>query len=115
MMEAPWTEEKVLAVDALWLREESAEVASLVLRHLLGFTTSLDFAALCITHRSTNRAEFLGTMLPQGLGDTRILLQAFVPDVYSAFTEGPLGASAFFAQTAALATITPEFDVSGAE
>src|SRR4051812_42367945 len=38
IMEAPWTEEKVLAVDALWLREESAEVAELLLRHLFTFT-----------------------------------------------------------------------------
>jgi hypothetical protein len=115
MMEAPWIEEKVLAVDGLWLREESGEVAELVLRHLLTFARRLDFGALCIAPRSTNRAEFLGSMLPQGLGGTRILLQAYVPGVYSAFTSGPLGSSAFFSETAALATITPGFDVSGAE
>jgi hypothetical protein len=115
MLEAPWIEEKVLAVDGLWLREESAEVAELVLRHLLTFATRLDFAAVCIAPRSTNRAEFLGPMLPQGLGSTRILLQAHVPGVYSAFTDGPLGSSAFFSDAAVLTTITPEFDVSGAE
>jgi hypothetical protein len=115
MMEAPWIEEKVLAVDGLWLREESAEVAEMVLRHLLTFSRRLDFAAVCIAPRSTNRAEFLGSMLPQGLGGTRILLQAHFPGVYSAFTDGPLGSSAFFSDTAALATITPELDVSGAE
>jgi hypothetical protein len=115
MMEAPWIEEKVLAVDGLWLRDESPAVAQLVLSHLLTFTQRLDFAALCLTARSTNRPEFLASLLPQGLGDTRILLQAHVPGVYSAFTDGPLETSAFFAHTAALATITPEIDVAGAE
>lgn len=115
MMEAPWIEEKVLTVDGLWLREESAEVAELVLRYLLAFARRLDFAAVCIAPRSTNRAEFLGSIMPQGLGGTRILLQAHVPGVYSAFTDGPLGSSAFFSDTAAIATVTPEFDVSGAE
>lgn len=115
MMEAPWIEEQVLAVDGLWLREESAEVAELVLRHLLAFARQLDFAAVCIAPRSTNRAEFLGSILPQGLGGTRILLQAYVSGVYSAFADEPLGSSAFFSDVAAIATITPEFDVSGAE
>src|SRR4051794_24349981 len=64
MMEAPWIEEKVLAVDGLWLREESTDVAELVLRHLLNFSRRLDFAAVCIAPRSTNRAEFLGSTLP---------------------------------------------------
>ena len=115
MMEAPWIEEKVLVVDGLWLREESAAVVELVLQHLLTFTTRLDFAALCIGERSTNRSAFVGSMLPQGLGGSRLLLQAHVTGVYSAFTEGPLESSAFFAEMAALSTITPEFDVSGAE
>jgi hypothetical protein len=115
MMEAPWIEEKVLAVDGLWLREESAAVVELLLGHLLTFTQRLDFAALCIGERSTNRPQFLGSLLPQGLASNHILLQAHVTGVYSAFTEDPLEASAFFADAAAIATITPELDDSGVE
>lgn len=115
MMEAPWIEEVVAAVDGLWLREESAAVVELVLHHLLTFTERLDFAALCIGERSTNRPEFLGSLLPQGLASNRILLQAFLTGVYSAFTEGPLESSAFFADVAALSTIAPDVDISGAE
>lgn len=115
MMEAPWIEEKMLAVDGLWLREGSADVGGLVLRYLLKFARQLDFAGVCIAPRSTNRAEFLDSLLRQGNGASRILLQACIPGVYSAFTDGPLGSSAFFTAAAVIPTVTPKFDVSGAE
>ncbi len=108
----------VLAVEAIWFREENLEDQLWIWADLISYAEKLKFEAVCVAERSVNtptaleRFEKCGTFGKElgkkyGVEKGRPLLQGTSPGLYSAFSEDVQTGSAFFAPCIVVAPLVP--------
>jgi len=100
---APMIESIVLAVEAMWFRDEQLEDQLWIWADIASYAQRLEFAAVCVAEKSVNTLSALERLAQQGgFGKYAVqrgepLLQGTVEGLYSAFSKGALTGSAFFA------------------
>jgi hypothetical protein len=108
---APMIESMVLAVEAMWFRDEELEDQLWIWADLAAYAQKLEFAALCVTEKSTNTPAALRSLVQSGeLGryavqTARPMLQGTAPGLYSTFSEAAQSGSAFFAPCIVIAPL----------
>ena len=117
--EAPMLERLVMAVEAMWFADDRLDAQVGVWRYMVSIAQKMDFYGICVNERSVNTPGTLKELLAQGgldgnrVAETAPLLQTPVGGVYSAFTDGPLGTSAFVAPCITIFTLRAQVDLSG--
>lgn len=118
----PMADDHVLAVEALWLREDDRSVEELVWKAMIDFTRSLDFRGVLISEYSVNRRAVLQRLLQAGtiqgcpVSTERFYLQKVgnVDPVHTSFSENSVRGAVFHSVPAvAIGTRMYVIDVDG--
>lgn len=117
---APMQERIVLAVEAFWFADDQLDAQFPVWTAIASLTKRMEFHGMCVSERSVNTPNALRELVSRGeldgdpVGQATILLQADVQGIYSAFSNGPLGAAAFLAPCVRIFTLRVPVDLAGA-
>lgn len=118
----PMTDERLLAVEALWFRDDVLAAQLPVWRTLVELARRMDFGGVCIAAESTNAAHSLRELVERGALDGDPVTLSRLPlqkqgnpsPVWSAFSEQAITSSAFLSMPVAVVhTRKAEVDVSG--
>jgi hypothetical protein len=100
---APMHEWIFLAVEAFWFADNQLDAQLPVWTAIASLAKRMAFHGICVSDRSVNTPNTIHELVSRGeldgnpIGKGTILLQADVQGIYSAFSDGPLGAAAFLA------------------
>lgn len=116
---APMMERIVLAVEAFWFAEDQLDVQLPVWRAIASLTKRMKFHGICVSERSINTPNALNDLVARGdlggdpVARATIRLQAEVGNIYSAFSDGPLGTAVFPATCIRVYTLRLLVDLKG--
>lgn len=118
----PMTEELILAVEALWCRDDRLETLLPVLRVLTEFARRLEFGGVCIAPRSTNAVGALRQLVeraslegdPVTVNALPLQKQGNTDPIASAFSNDEISGAAFISVPSIIVhTRRAEIDVGG--
>jgi hypothetical protein len=120
----PMIDQHLLAVEALWFRDDQLSTQLPVWRSLVELSQRMEFGGACVSPRSTNAASALRELIERGALDGYPVTVSRVPlqkqgnpsPLHSAFSEDAITGSAFISVPVALIhTRKAEVDLSGRE
>jgi hypothetical protein len=116
---APMMERIVLAVEAFWFADDQLDAQLPVWRVIASLAKRMEFHGICVSERSINTPNALSDLVARGnldgdhVAQATILLQAEVGNIYSAFSDGPLGTAAFLTTCIRIFTLRLLVDLTG--
>ena len=115
----PMGERIALAVEAFWFTDDQLDAQFPVWTAIASLAKRMEFHGICVSEHSVNTPNALNELVWRGELDgdpvarESVLLQADVPGIYSAFSDGPLGTAAFSTPCVRIYTLRVPVDLAG--